>query len=573
MKYHMDLKDLHLHWGESKYKETNYRSYSLARPYRINGKNRKEIVLKLGKLTQEEVLRWRYLLKGIKKPDAVVTTLDDLVVTDHYAYLDVAVVNAIWDYWNLDDVFNPSGKKYVDTSTIARILSINRCIDPMAKSKTPEWFKTTALPWLLNVNTDQINPSRIFRELNEIEQHKESLCKHIYQKIKHDDPDSLGSVFYDLSSTTFSGSKCLLMNWGHCKEGYKNHVVLALVVNRYGLPFYWEVLPGCTTDSNTIIWLLDCCKERFANMEMTLVFDRGMVSDDNLARLEANQIKYITAMDRNQMENICGIDFTEFKHLESDKVEEQAGKLANFTCIDNRTYYREIKVEGKRRYILCFNPQLFKDQKMARLQAIENFRTFAKTLNAELLAAKNSRDKAATQKKFDQKLKKLKLCQFVNVRLRAKRLTINSSGKKRTVKTFQAARYVDDENMRLAGKLDGFWLAVTNHTEKVQDRFEKSAEEIIGPYREKTIIEAGFRDIKSFIQVAPVYVWTIAHVKGHYTACVLSYLMDRILTLRLHKNPGSLSSDVVTPDLAIQCFSMLQDRLILHGREQFCKLI
>jgi hypothetical protein len=35
------------------------------------------------------------------------------------------VVNAIWDYWNLDDVFNPSGKKYVDTSTIARILSIN----------------------------------------------------------------------------------------------------------------------------------------------------------------------------------------------------------------------------------------------------------------------------------------------------------------------------------------------------------------------------------------------------------------------------------------------------------------
>lgn len=542
----MDLKDLHLHWGESKYRGTSYRSYSLARPYRMNGKNRKETVLKLGKLTEKEVLRWRYLLKGIKKPDAVVTTFDDLVVTDHYAYLDVAVVNAIWDYWNLDDVFNPSGKKYVDTSTIARILSINRCIDPMAKSKTPEWFKTTALPWLLNLNTDQINSSRIFRELNEIEQHKEYLCKHIYQKIKHDDPDSLGSVFYDLSSTTFSGSKCLLMHWGHCKEGYKNHVVLALVVNRDGLPFYWEVLPGCTTDSNTIIWLLDCCKGRFANMEMTLVFDRGMVSDDNLARLEANRIKYITAMDRNQMENICGIDFTEFNHLDSDKVEEQAGKLANFTCIDNRTYYREIKVEGNRRYILCFNPQLFKDQQAARLQAIENFRTFAKTLNAELLAAKNSRDKNATLKKFNQKLKKLKLNQFVDVRLRGKRLTIDSGDKKRTIKTFRAATYVDDEKRRLAGKLDGFWLSVTNHTEKVRDRFKKSAAEIIGPYREKTIIEAGFRDIKSFIQVAPVHVWTIAHVKGHYTVCVLSYLMDRILTLLLHKNPGSLTSDVVT---------------------------
>ena len=542
----MNLKELHLHWGECKYKDTSYRSYSLARPYRENGKNRKEIVLKLGKLSEQEVLRWRYLLKGIKKPDAVVTTFDDLVVTDHYAYLDVAVVNAMWDYWNLDQVFHPSEKKSIDTSTIARILSINRCIDPMAKSKTPEWFKTTALPWLLNVSTDKINSSRIFRELSEIEQHKESICKHIYQKINRDDPDSLGSVFYDLSSTTFSGSKCLLMKWGHCKEGYKNHVVLALVVNRDGLPFYWEVLPGCTTDSNTIIWLLDCCKKRFANIETTLVFDRGMVSDDNLALLEENKINYITAMDRNQIENITGIDFTKFKHLQSDKVEQQASELANFTHIDDRTYYREVKVEGKRRYILCFNPQLFKDQQRARFQAIENFRGFAKTLNAELLAAKNSRDKGATQKKFDQKLKKLKLSQFVNVRLRAKRLTIYSSGKKRTVKTFQGATYVDDENMRLAGKLDGFWLAVTNHTEKVQGKFEKPAEEIIGPYREKTIIEAGFRDIKSFIQVEPVYVWTIAHVKGHYTVCVLSYLMDRTLTLRLHKNPGLLTIDVVT---------------------------
>ena len=523
----MNLKDLHLHWGECKYKDTSYRSYSLARPYRENGKNRKEIVLKLGKLSEQEVLRWRYLLKGIKKPDAVVTTFDDLVVTDHYAYLDVAVVNAMWDYWNLDQVFHQSGKKSIDTSTIARILSINRCIDPMAKSKTPEWFNTTALPWLLNVSPDKINSSRIFRELSEIEQHKESICKHIYQKIKRDDPDSLGSVFYDLSSTTFSGSKCLLMKWGHCKEGYKNHVVLALVVNRDGLPFYWEVLPGCTTDSNTIIWLLDCCKKRFANIETTLVFDRGMVSDDNLALLEANKIKYITAMDRNQIENITGIDFTKFKHLESDKVEQQASELANFTNIDDRTYYREVKVEGKRRYILCFNPQLFKDQQRARSQAIENFRGFAKTLNAELLAAKNSRDKGATQKKFDQKLKKLKLSQFVNVRLRAKRLTVY-------------------EKIRLAGKLDGFFLAVTNHTEKVQGKFEKPAEEIIGPYREKTIIEAGFRDIKSFIQVEPVYVWTIAHVKGHYTVCVLAYLMDRTLTLRLHKNPGLLTTDVVT---------------------------
>jgi len=555
----MDLKDLHLHWGECKYKGNSYRSYSLARPYRENGKNRKEIVFKLGKLTEEEVLRWRYLLKGLKKPGAVVTTLDDLVVTRHYAYLDVAVASAIWDYWDLEDVFNRSEKKPIDVSTIARILTINRCIDPMSKSKTPEWFKTTALSWLLNIGSDKVNSSKIFRELSEIEQHKETICKHIYNKIKHDDPNSLDSVFYDLSSTTFSGSKCLLMKWGQCKEGFKNHVVLALVVNRDGLPFYWEVLPGGTADSNTIVWLLERCRKRFANIETTLVFDRGMVSDDNLCSLQEAEVKYITAMDRNQIEGITGIDFTQFEHLEADKIEKQTLKMPKFSRLNkDTTYYREIKVEGKRRYILCFNPQLFKDQRKARLQAVENLRTFAKTVNAELLAAKNSRDKEPTYEKFNRKRKKLKLTQFADVKLRTKKLISYCNDKKRTIRTFQGTVVVDDKAMILAGKLDGFWLAVTNHTEKVGKNFIKSAEDIIIPYREKTIIEAGFRDIKSFIQVEPVYVWTEIHVKGHYTVCVLGYLIDRTLTLLLHENKGSLTRGVVTHERLFEKLSSCQ---------------
>lgn len=555
----MDLKNLHLHWGECKYRGTSYRSYSLARPYRENGKNRKEIVFKLGKLTEDEVLRWRYLLKGLKKPGAVVTTVDDLVVSRHYAYLDVAVASAIWDYWRLDEAFDRSEKKSIEVSMIARILSINRCIDPMAKSKAPEWFETTALSWLLNISSDKVNSSKIFRELTEIEQHKETICKHIYNKIKDDDPDSLDSVFYDLSSTTFSGSKCLLMKWGHCKEGYKNHVVLALVVNRDGFPFYWEVLPGCTADSNTLVWLVERCRKRFTNIETTLVFDRGMVSGDNLCSLEEAEVKYITAMDRNQIEAITGIDFTQFKHIEANKIGKQALKLPKFKMLNkDTTYYREIKVEGNRRYILCFNPQLFEDQRKARLQAVENFRIFAKTINAELLGAKNSRDKGATYEKFNRKRKKMKLTQFVDVKLRTKELPRYSNDKKRTIRTFQGTVVVDEKKMLSAGKLDGFWLAVTNHTEKVGTNFAKSAEEIIVPYREKTIIEAGFRDIKSFIQVEPVYVWTETHVTGHYTVCVLGYLIDRTLTLRLHENPGSLTRDVVTHERLFEKLSSCQ---------------
>ncbi|MCP4405390.1 MAG: hypothetical protein GY801_49830 [bacterium] len=108
-------------------------------------------MLKLGKLNEDEVTRWRKLLYAVKSPDAFFTTLDDVVVTRHYAYLDVAVANAMWDRWELDTVFHHEGKRAIRLALAARILTLNRCIEPAAKSKTPKWFRETSLPWLLEL--------------------------------------------------------------------------------------------------------------------------------------------------------------------------------------------------------------------------------------------------------------------------------------------------------------------------------------------------------------------------------------------------------------------------------------
>jgi transposase len=89
-------------------------------------------------------------------------------------------------------------------------------------------------------------------------------------------------------------------------------------------------------------------------------------------------------------------------------------------------------------------------------------------------------------------------------------------------------------------------MLVTNHCEKEGGHFKVSAEEAITPYRDKVVIESSFRDIKSFVEVAPVDVWTEAHVKAHYTLCVLSHLINRTLTLRLHQNEGDMTKDIVT---------------------------
>lgn len=72
-------------------------------------------------------------------------------------------------------------------------------------------------------------------------------------------------------------------------------------------------------------------------------------------------------------------------------MDEQASELSGFTKLNKNTYYRESPVKDKRRYILCFNPQLFKDQRQARDQAIVDFAIFVQALNAELKVAKGSR--------------------------------------------------------------------------------------------------------------------------------------------------------------------------------------
>jgi transposase len=538
----MDISKAHLHWRVSKHNGKSYKSYSLARSIRVGGKNRKEILLTLGKLTDQEVMQWRQILKTLKGNGGT-ASVHDLIVNANYAYLDVAVALETWKSWGLDEVFSRAGKHQVSLSAVAATLTINRCIDPVSKVQISPWFKKTALPFLLNVDPQQINPSRIFRELTEIEKFKSNLCDHLYKEHLKRDPEAMKSVFYDLSSTTFSGSKCLLMKWGHCKEGFENHIVLALVVNEKGLPIYWAVLSGNTADVSTIDWLLRSLKERFEIATPTIVFDRGMVSDTNLVLLENEHIKYISAMDKNQLEGLStGIDFTSLTSSSREVVEQKLQKSAQFKKYDT-TYYHEVQQnDNTRRYILCFNPQLFEDQGNARQESLLRFQWTVNELNEELLKASKNRDSESTLKKFNQAMAKHHVKDFVSIDLKEKTLRKKTENEIKTIQTYQGAIKIDQQKQIDAGRLDGFWMLVTNHLDKT----ELDSSKLIQSYKDKVMIESSFRDIKSFIEVAPIHVWTIDHVKAHYTICVLAYLIDRTLSLSLHQNRGTCSDTIVS---------------------------
>lgn len=544
----MDLASFHLHWRVSKHKGKEYKSYSLARSYRENGKNYKEIAMKLGKLSDDTVERWRTILRVAKDPSSV-ADLSNFAITSNSAYLDVAVILEAWNFWELDAVIDSGGdqkERGIKLSSLAAILAINRCVDPASKSRVSSWVKQTAIPFLLDTPIKEINSSRIFRELASIEACKDQISQQLCKKMIENYPADMKSLFYDLSSTTFTSGRCLLVNWGHCKEGYENHIVLALIVNTRGLPIYWEVLEGGTADATTIAWLLDRLKAKLPIENPTMVFDRGMVSDDNLSLLETNGVKYITAMDKNQIEEIAQIDFSPFATMSTENVASHMDQYPDFIKLDKITYCKEVRVLCNRRYVLCFNAQLFKDQRKAREEQLVNLELFVKEQNKELLQAKKDRSQVATQAKFDTWLRKAALQGFVRVQFEEKYVPKQTKQMLKAIRSYQVKTHIDEEKKKKAGKLDGFWLLVTNQSEKNGDYFAQDTKAVVQPYREKVVIESSFRDIKSFIEISPVHVWKPEHVRAHYTICVLAHLIDRTLSLRLHEKMGCKTEEVVS---------------------------
>jgi len=556
------LKGLHLSWGEHSYKGEKYRSYNLARSYREDGKNKKEIVIKLGKLSEDEVDSWRATLLAIKKGGPVVN-LNDVTCTNNYDYLDVMIVNHYWNKWDLNSAFPGRGRRAIDIAEVAKILTINRCLDPCAKSQVPEWFKNSVLSLPMGKSADQLNASRIFRELDKIEDSKESLCSHIINKVRRDSPDSLSTVFFDLSTSKFYGNKSPLVNWGRAKEGYVHHVVLALLVTEDGLPLYWDVLEGGTHDIPTLGWLIRKTANRFPVKDITLVFDRGFVSDKNLKMLENESYKFISALDKSQLETSSNFDFNELTKLNPENINEKIDEILKpITKYDENTFVIEdlINDDDERRYILVFNSEMFIENQKARQKKIDEFKEYVNKMNRIIESAIKSRSRTFTEKKFTEELKRKGLEKYVKVKLDIKYMRTSRLGQVDRKRVFQAEAIIDEKIMSEEGRLDGFWMLVTNQTGGVTvNKFRLSSCDVIKAYRMKYKIEESFRDIKSSLDMAPVHVWTEKHIKAHYTICILAHLINRCISQDLAKNKGKRSKNIISANK-------------LYNETQRCKL-
>ena len=511
--------------------------YSLVEPYRKDGKNQHNKLYYFGRLTDDELKQINYALDILKNCKIEKPKLEDILFNGHWRFLDVAFLNFIWEQWGISNIFSQSENKKVQTSEIAKILTIYRCLDPGSYLSSVEWYNKTALDRILHINTEQINKSRIFRELDCIEDKKKDIENYLYTTLKERDADSLRFVFYDLTDSYFEGKNCELASPGRTKSNgfQKKRVVLSLLVNSNGYPFAWDILEDYTADVNTIKNLSTQWKIQFGfgDNEIILVFDRGMVSDENLKHLEEKKYIYITAMDKNQIPKLKNVRIERFEVLNSENLMEQIEKMT-FVKYDDQTYYENLGIVNGRRYILIFNPDMYVDENNSREKLIIRAKAYLEEECKALSNAEKSRNESTTKNRIDKELKTMKADKFIEYDLES--LVINKDVKEvNSFRIIQKETAATKEAIKQAKRTDGLWVIVTNNTGIEKEGKKLTEEDLISAYRDKNQIEQAFKDVKSFIKIQPFNVWEPRHVRAHYTICVLSYLLNITVTNRLRE--------------------------------------
>jgi transposase len=523
-----------------------YTYYSIAEPYWEDKKNKKKILFYLGSLTPSQAQQIRNILKATQSEDTFTATFENLLFENHYRYLDIAFMNHLWDQeWKgLSSIFpspeetSNTRQKEISTADIAKLLTFYRCLDPGSYLSAVEWFETTTCNLLLDMEPSQVNESRFYRELTAIENQKEKIEQWLYQTLKNRNEKGMRIVFYDLTDSYFEGRKCPIAKPGRTKaNGFREkRIVLSLLVNSEGYPFSWKILEDYTADVSTLTKNTDLWQKQFNFSKIILVFDRGMVSDENLENLEGKQsYLYITALDKPQIAGVEKVNLERFKDFTNEFTEKDI-LSKGLTKYDEVTFYEDMGIDStSRRHILIFNSDLLKDQRKTREKLID---IAIKELEEEkilLLNAKKSRNIKPTENKISELLRKRGVQSFIDTKLESIKIPGESGS---AISSFNLTYEKNVEIIKKAMLVDGIWMLVTNITETLESEEDRlKPKELISAYRDKNRIEEAFRDVKSFIKFQPTFVYTDDHVRAHYTICILSYLLDVTITNRLRQKP------------------------------------
>ena len=403
---------------------------------------------------------------------------------------------------------------------------LNRCVSPCSKAKMGEWYDKTVLPRLLGIKSSQLSSQRFWDNMDRLDEKpiteiERELSATAVSRFSLD----LRCLLFDATNfftfvDSFNG-RAKLPQRGKSKEGRDNLriVGLALLVTSDGdVPLFHNTYAGNQHDSVTFASVSEELAERCRALgkgvcDITLVFDKGNNSKENLTAVEQGPFHFVGSLVPTQHPDLLAINRKVMHRLEKTQLPAVW------------SYRTRKKVFGIERTVLVtYNRPLYRAQ--------------LKTLRREI---------RKRQGKF-QRLQ-ASLQRHVEKPSNGKKPTIQ--GTRNRVQSILAGRHMKDLfSARVAtGKNDIprlKWRFIDRAWEKLDrtllgktilftDRDDWTDEQIVCAYRSQSHVEDAFRRMKDprFLTFRPTHHWTDQKLRVHAFYCVLALMILSLLRRRL----------------------------------------
>jgi len=428
------------------------------------------------------------------------------------------LADTLWRQLRLDTFFGGklgTSREGTDWEKVLRLLVIYRLLSPGSEWRLHrQWFGTTALPDLLDVDERAAQPATLYRCLDLVLAEKEALFAHLRERWRDLFAARYEILLYDLTSTYFEcevpENEADPRRFGYSRDrrGDCVQVVLALVVTPEGLPLAYEMLPGNTADKTTLPAMLELVQRRHGQAQRIWVMDRGGPTEAVLAQMRAST---------PPVHDLVGTPKARLGRMEA--------ALTERPWVEVRGQLRvKALAEAGETYVLTESPARVDKERAMRRRALKKYWRRLGEL---------SRLKSPTR---DAVL--LKLGQAAGEAGAATRLidaTVSPEG--------GLAYRLGWSKLRIVRRREGRYLLRTNLTDYDPDALWRY-------YMQLVFVEEAFRTLKGDLAIRPVYHQKPERIEAHLFVAFLAYCLSITLRQQLRGLAGGLMPRVVLEKLA-----------------------
>lgn len=459
----------------------------------------------------------------------------------------------LWRRLELDGFFEQAvddDAADVPWSRVVALLAINRLCAPGSELAIEQrWYPSTALDDLLGIEEGKINDTRLYRCLDRILPHKTKLERHLKERYGALFGAEFDVLLYDLTSTYVEGAgeKDAMMRRGYSRDHRPDckQMVIALIVNREGFPFSYETFDGNRADVSTMETILRMVERKYGKARRIWVFDRGIVSEENLAAIRKRGGQYVVGTPRSHM-----------KQFEAELLQD-----------DWRQVRPEVEVkkvaipQGEETYILCRTAGRKEKEKAIRNRFSSGMEKALRGLE-KTIALGRLKNRYTMERRLG--------------KIQARHPSVNDLYEVSLRDTPEGVRLfwqMRQDRKRWRESRDGAYLLRTNLR-------VDTAEQLWTKYMQLTEAETSFRALKSELSIRPLFHQLEPRVKAHVMVAFLGYALwvtlKHLLKRRAVMAPQPSASGVdnaqpFSPMRALSLLSTLQSADIVlpttDGRE------